>query len=1159
MLFQVSSGAIANTLLSSEVERRLQFSPELEKAIGSSKHQYKEVDQLDVNSQMGLYSAEDFYSELYPSVTDNNKYVGTKFAQLRLIRGQIYSLLGRQLIDVGRAGFATEAEQIASLYQNAKSFALSGHSFGEILSESREAATDDMIWPEYRTIESETVVVPVLYLTSDTYQERKVSGQQVEFGGNLDFGTLELNDVDVKFARESFVNLAGGFKATNTSIEANEALKIIAAGDFELLSSQIDANGDVSIGAHSVTLNTIVHRFDYGQGTGTRVGEITSINSAGDIFIKSYSDISVLGSGVHAPNGAIKFDADGNIYIGTKRLTSSFQGYENSWNVDRSDLTFLQSSLTAQDNIELMAKGVITLDAAELVSSQGSIKILAGLGITIIDALGQSQETASAKFGKKEIDTSVYQTVAIRSLLDAGKDIQLSTDYGDINLRSVDITSQDGTQVKAKNGGVNLLMTTETDHYSYSSVKEGMFTVETKSYGHNRESGVPNTIVGGLAVEALTGITVEYTGDPELTVSEQIDVLNGFEGLDWMAQLRDENSAEFLEVMEVDESWYESDTTLSPAAIAVLTIAVAIAAGPAAGQFAATVGAGATTTVLGAATAAGFTSIVTTASISLANGNSLESTLKSLSSKDNMKSLAVSMVTAGAIAGANSAMADTAFFQADTNSINSAVEAGSTTVSAVTNTATQGLTQQLVQATVNSAVTAGVSVAINEGSLSDFGDEFAQNLATRGVAYLGQELAQKIGGWHEGANFQNEFDVSDVARYLAHAATGCLTGSLTAEITNESPEQACTYGAGGAVVGEMTADIYAESQGYYELEAEGEELNALLEESLGTDFQYMSEEQMQNLTPEQWGQLAGLNNIHETLNSLKANGTDLARLSAAMGAFVAGAEAAQVNIAADAGENAAANNAFFLIPLIQAGLFIWTAVETVEAANKLIGDIERYNSGEMSPEEQAEILEDLATDAGLAALGFLGAAKLEKVVDFLRETKAGLIVERKLDEVIAYLENKNNLIEEVTDEAGTDTDTPYWKQRLVEGNQFNEDQKDNYPYSEVYIEKTDGEATSYYRLDSYDPEKGEIVSRKHTQLSNIQETTAKKYINELTQKYPDGATIANVPSSGSLSGETLVGQMILEVPVQNVPVPQAVISAADNAGVIIRDINGTIY
>ncbi|WEF34265.1 PAAR domain-containing protein [Pseudoduganella chitinolytica] len=134
---------------------------------------------------------------------------------------------------------------------------------------------------------------------------------------------------------------------------------------------------------------------------------------------------------------------------------------------------------------------------------------------------------------------------------------------------------------------------------------------------------------------------------------------------------------------------------------------------------------------------------------------------------------------------------------------------------------------------------------------------------------------------------------------------------------------------------------------------------------------------------------------------------------------------------------------------------------------------------------------------------------------------------------------------------------PEWLRRLDEGNDFNAERASEYPYNEVYIDSPKG--SGYTRLDSYNPIAGEIVSRKFTQLSDIQEKTAIGYINEIGAKYPVDATIARVPSSAELAGEKLAGQHYLEVPVQVRPVPQSVLEAAERAGVVIRDVNGKIY
>ena len=142
---------------------------------------------------------------------------------------------------------------------------------------------------------------------------------------------------------------------------------------------------------------------------------------------------------------------------------------------------------------------------------------------------------------------------------------------------------------------------------------------------------------------------------------------------------------------------------------------------------------------------------------------------------------------------------------------------------------------------------------------------------------------------------------------------------------------------------------------------------------------------------------------------------------------------------------------------------------------------------------------------------------------------------------------------------------------------FNKARAKFYPYNEVYLEAPkkainlpEGSPTKhqYVRLDSYNPHTGEIVSRKYTQLSEVSEETAIRYLKELSDKYAPETKIADVPSniSGANAGifkenrgRTLHGQMILEVPVQKKPIPQNVINYADKLRIKIRNTNNKLY
>ena len=126
-----------------------------------------------------------------------------------------------------------------------------------------------------------------------------------------------------------------------------------------------------------------------------------------------------------------------------------------------------------------------------------------------------------------------------------------------------------------------------------------------------------------------------------------------------------------------------------------------------------------------------------------------------------------------------------------------------------------------------------------------------------------------------------------------------------------------------------------------------------------------------------------------------------------------------------------------------------------------------------------------------------------------------------------------------------DTDLPFWRRRMAEGDQFNYQNHHRYPQNEVTL-------ANGKRVDSYDPGEA-IVSRKNTQLDDVRPETAINYINEVLNKYAPGTKINDT--------EVLDGTPILEVPVQNSPVSQTIIDHANSKDprVVIRDVLGNVY
>ena len=131
----------------------------------------------------------------------------------------------------------------------------------------------------------------------------------------------------------------------------------------------------------------------------------------------------------------------------------------------------------------------------------------------------------------------------------------------------------------------------------------------------------------------------------------------------------------------------------------------------------------------------------------------------------------------------------------------------------------------------------------------------------------------------------------------------------------------------------------------------------------------------------------------------------------------------------------------------------------------------------------------------------------------------------------------------------------YWlnDSPLARGNAFNETARIEgwYPFDEVTL--ANGKRVDSYRLpEGGNP--GEIISRKATDLDDIQLSTFDAYLSEMKIKYAPGTPI-NAPKYGNLlKGKVLEGDLILELPDTNLRLIniQEYIDLAKNKGIKLR-------
>lgn len=413
----------------------------------------------------------------------------------------------------------------------------------------------------------------------------------------------------------------------------------------------------------------------------------------------------------------------------------------------------------------------------------------------------------------------------------------------------------------------------DVDYESYERTSNTPVWQTSKSKGHFHEY-VRHTSInakGKLGIYA-DDIVVEYKAIGDLEESLEVLIAENPD-LAWMKEIKEQDRATWLAIEEAHEEWSQSNSSMSGAAMAIIAIVItavtfwtgvgatlgAAMIAQSAALSAAAAGVSASVSAAAAAMAnAAFATLATKVVTSLANNQGrVGDAFKELASEETVRALAISVISAGVTAGVLSNIPT--------------VNVGDSTFA--TNLVNDGI-QNVASATLNS----GLDAAING---TDFWDTYRDSLIVAGVNTAGGAVTSEIGSAKHNGKF-GEGWAGQVLHKGAHAAVGCARAAAT----NEN----CAVGAAGAVVGEITGELY---RNYAEGKAE----------------EFIK--QNPNATEEQ---VARFNALHRT------RGSQLARVTSGVsGAFVGGDESS-VYSAANIGGDAAERNAFFVPFLVYAAL-----------------------------------------------------------------------------------------------------------------------------------------------------------------------------------------------------------------------------------------------
>ena len=566
-------------------------------------------------------------------------------------------------------------------------------------------------------------------------------------------------------------------------------------------------------------------------------------------------------------------------YAATNKKTG-LAGRQRTIEATNQEITLHASTIAGGAGVSLTALGVVDIAASQLSSTGGDIRIEGGAvsirsglnqhnaeyretrkktGVNFKDIAGTFTPGEGMGF-KSALAQDNADTRLVAATLDA-QHITIRSTLSDIALTAIEANARG--QTGAETGQQPGTLTLDAAH---DLALASLATVTYRSTDHKKKDLAWQSVKGSGAQDETTrytrlnaaeiGLAAGHRITADMSVKDSVGILARTPGMAWLRQLDAPALAGKIDWQSIEEThkkWDYKQQGLTPAAAVVVAVAVTYftaGAGSAALGTTATTAAGSTTTlagttlatttaatattaaatsytVAGAALNAAVTTLASQASVALLNNQGdLGKTLDDMGKSENVKALATAMVTAGAL-----------------QSLSQNLDIGGTKLSDIN--AQSGFGQQLQKNLINNTASAVLDHAINGGDLQQM---LEQSLKSAFIDTGAAQSANLIGDLYV------EKDLNAFTHKLAHAIAGCAAGAARAGD--------CSSGALGAVVGEISAELYG-----------GDRTNDSIDQP-----------------------------------GFKTDTVNFARMMAGIAVAITGGDAEAINLAAAAGGNAAENN-----------------------------------------------------------------------------------------------------------------------------------------------------------------------------------------------------------------------------------------------------------
>ncbi|WP_308469276.1 hemagglutinin repeat-containing protein, partial [Acinetobacter guillouiae] len=465
----------------------------------------------------------------------------------RLVQDQIANLTGYRFLE----GYANDDEQYKALMNNGVSFAkLYGLRPGIALTAAQTAQlTSDIVWLVEQTVilpngTKTQALVPQVYVKAQVGDLKGdgtlLSGDAIQFklDGDLINGATIAGRQAVQITADNVQNLNGRIHGNQVAIETKKDLNNIGGQISAKESMALKVGGNLNIESTTLSTESKIGGFSSSQTNIDRVAGIYVGSgsqkkldpSQTTLLIDVAGNTNLKAAQINNSNGTTIFNTLGNLDIGTVTTSQTEQlkidsknGYQYNKQQD------IGSQINSEGSLLINAQN-ISGKAVDLNSKQGSIQLSAQNNILLENGLDlssmSSQFHSKGSFGSKK--SSTYDeniTTSIANQLNAGKNIILNSQQGNITATHLQAGAGDSIQIQALQGNVNLLSTINEKSVSETSSKSNFATYNNRQKGYIDQEVAQTQLVAGKNIDINAAKNIELQAN-DITAGQSIFVGN---------------------------------------------------------------------------------------------------------------------------------------------------------------------------------------------------------------------------------------------------------------------------------------------------------------------------------------------------------------------------------------------------------------------------------------------------------------------------------------------------------------------------------------------------------------------------------------------------------------------------------------------------------